>query len=152
MLSPVWTAYLSDAMIRSRLNKAYRPASAEVEINLTPMLDVVFILLIFFIITASFVQETGIEVSLLQAKSAVPQEDNPIRISIDRYGEIRIKTQAMDIRTLQGVLRKMHLENPQRAVVILADKASDNASLVKVLDQVHRAGIENIAIAAELDE
>ncbi len=139
-------------MIRSRLNKAYKHSSTEVEINLTPMLDVVFILLIFFIITASFVQETGIKVSLSQAESAVAQEKDPIRISIDRYGEIRIKDQTMDIRTLQGLLRKMHLENPQRAVIILADKASDNASLVKVLDQVHRAGIENIAIAAELDE
>ena len=139
-------------MIRSRLNKAYKYSSTEVEINLTPMLDVVFILLIFFIITASFVQETGIKVSLSQAESAVTQEKDPIRISIDRHGEIRVKDQVMDIRTLQGMLQKMHLENPQRAVIILADKASDNASLVKVLDQVHRAGIENIAIAAELDE
>ena len=116
------------------------------------MLDVVFILLIFFIITASFVQETGIEVSLSQAESVVAQEKDPIRISINRYGEIWIKNQATDIRTLPGVLRKMHLENPHRAVIILADKASDNASLVRVLDQVQRAGIENIAIAAELDE
>ena len=139
-------------MIKNRLNRAYKHSSAEVEINLTPMLDVVFILLIFFIITASFVQETGIKVSLSQAESAVAQEKDPIRISIDRYGEIRVKDQVMDIRTLQGMLQKMHLENPQRAVIILADKASDNASLVKVLDQVHRAGIENIAIAAELDE
>ena len=139
-------------MIRSRLNRAYKHSSTEVEINLTPMLDVVFILLIFFIITASFVQETGIKVSLSQAESAVAQEKDPIRISIDRHGEIRVKDQVMDIRTLQGMLQKMHLENPQRAVIILADKASDNASLVKVLDQVHRAGIENIAIAAELDE
>ncbi len=139
-------------MIKNRLNRAYKHSSAEVEINLTPMLDVVFILLIFFIITASFVQETGIKVSLSQAESAVAQEKDPIRISIDRYGEIRVKDQVMDIRTLQGMLQKMHLENPQRAVIILADKASDNASLVKVLDQVHRTGIENIAIAAELDE
>jgi len=139
-------------MIRSRLNRAYRRASTEVEINLTPMLDVVFILLIFFIITASFVQETDIKISLSQAESVVSQEKASIRISIDRYGEIRIKNQAMDIRTLQSVLREMHLENPQRAVIILADKASDNASLVRVLDRVHRAGIENIAIAAELDE
>ena len=139
-------------MIRSRLSRAYKQSSADVEINLTPMLDVVFILLIFFIITASFVQETGLKVSLSQAESAVAQEKDPIRISIDRYGEIRIKDQAIDVRILQGMLQKMHLENPQRAVIILADKASDNASLVKVLDQVHRAGIENIAIAAELDE
>ena len=139
-------------MIKSRLNRAYKHTSTEVEINLTPMLDVVFILLIFFIITASFVQETGIKVSLSQAESAVAQEKDPIRISIDRYGEIRITDQAIDIRILKGVLQKMHRENPQRAVIILADKASDNASLVKVLDQVHRAGIENIAIAAELDE
>ena len=134
------------------MNRNYKNTSAEVEINLTPMLDVVFILLIFFIITASFVQETSIKVSLSQAESVVAQAKDPIRISIDRYGEIRLKDQAMDIRTLQGMLQKMHLENPQRAVIILADKASDNASLVKVLDQVHCAGIENIAIAAELDE
>ena len=118
---------------------------------MTPMLDVVFILLIFFIITTSFIQEAGINVALSQTQSATPQEAS-IRVSIDRHGEIWLKDQAVDIRTLQSVLRKMHLENPQSAVIILADNASDNASLVKVLEQVHRAGIENIAIAAELNE
>ena len=97
---------MSDAMIRSRLNRTYKHSSTEVEINLTPMLDVVFILLIFFIITASFVQETGIEVSLSQAESVVAQEKDPIRISINRYGEIWIKNQATDIRTLPGRVTK----------------------------------------------
>ena len=138
-------------MIRSLLTRKSPHAHSEVDINLTPMLDVVFILLIFFIITTSFIQEAGINVALSQAKSATPQEAS-IRVSIDQYGEIWFKDQVIDIRTLQSVLRKMYLENPQSAVIILADNASDNASLVKVLDQVHRAGITNIAIAAKLNE
>ena len=138
-------------MIRSPLTRKNPHTHGEVDINLTPMLDVVFILLIFFIITTSFIQEAGINVALSQTQSATPQEAS-IRVSIDRHGKIWLKDQAVDIRTLQGVLRKMHLENPQSAVIILADNASDNASLVKVLEQVHRAGIENIAIAAELNE
>ena len=138
-------------MIRSPLTRKNPHTHGEVDINLTPMLDVVFILLIFFIITTSFIQEAGINVALSQTQSATPQEAS-IRVSIDRHGKIWLKDQAVDIRTLQGVLRKMHLENPQSAVIILADNASDNASLIKVLEQVHRAGIENIAIAAELNE
>ena len=132
-------------MIRNRLARK----NDEVDINLTPMLDVVFILLIFFIVTTSFVQEAGMNIALSKAKSATLQEAT-IRLSIDRHGEIRMKNRAIDIRTLQGVLRKMYLENPQSAIVIVADKASDNASLIKVLDQARRAGIENIAIAATL--
>ena len=138
-------------MIRSPLTRKNPQAHGEVDINLTPMLDVVFILLIFFIITTSFIQEAGINVALSQTQSATPQEAS-IRVSIDRHGKIWLKDQAVDIRTLQSTLRKMHLENPQSAVIILADNASDNASLIKVLEQVHRAGIENIAIAAELNE
>lgn len=135
---------------KSSLNR-YSHAHDEADINLTPMLDVVFILLIFFIITTSFVQETGINVSLASVQSATPQEA-PIRVGIDKHNEVWIRNQAIDLRTLQSMIRKIHLQNPQSSVVVFADKASANAVLVKVLDQIHRAGIKNIAIAAELDE
>lgn len=138
-------------MTRKYLLRKKTQTQSEVDINLTPMLDVVFILLIFFIVTASFVQETGMNIALSTAESAVPQQAS-IHIGIDSNGDIRIKDEWIDIRTLQGVLREMHLQNPHSAVIILADKASDNATLVKVLDQIHRAGIANIAVAAEIDE
>jgi len=138
-------------MTRNRLIRKYRSSDDEVDINLTPMLDVVFILLIFFIITTSFVQDGGIKVALSEATTATPQEAS-IWVSIDRHGEVWIKDSPVDIRALSDVLRRMYLENSQGTVVVLADEASNNAVLVKVLDQIRRAGIDNIAIAAELSE
>ena len=138
-------------MTRSYLKRKNTNAYNQVDINLTPMLDVVFILLIFFIITASFVQETAIDITPAKAESATPQQAAK-QIGIDRHGNIYIDNQVIDIRTLQRMAEKMYLQNPQSAITIVADKASANAALVKVLDSIHRAGIKNIAIAAEVDE
>ena len=138
-------------MIRNRLTSKKSRTRNEVDLNLTPMLDVIFILLIFFIVTSSFVQTTDINVTLSTATATTTQEAS-IHIGIDRHGDIWIENQATDIRTLQNILAEMYAENPQSTVTIFADEASDNASLVKVLDRIHRVGIENIAIAAEVDE
>ncbi|MBC6413407.1 MAG: biopolymer transporter ExbD [Chromatiales bacterium] len=122
----------------------------EVDVNLTPMLDVVFILLIFFIITASFIQQTTINITPAKAALATSEQVS-VQIGIDRYGDIYLDNQVIDIRTLQNIAEKMYIQNPQSAITIMADKASDNAALIRVLDSISRAGIKNIAIAAEVD-
>ena len=138
-------------MLRNYLTRKKAHTDSEIDINLTPMLDVVFILLIFFIVTASFVNETGINITPARATSATPQQAT-LQIGIDRHGDITVDNRTIDIRTLQNMLNSIYLQNPQSSVIIVADKASNNASLVKVLDSISRAGIENIAIAAEVDE
>ncbi len=129
-----------------------RQSEEEVDINLTPMLDVVFILLIFFIVTASFVKEAGVEVSRPTAESAVRQEHASILVAIDAGGGVWIDKRNVDIRAVRANVERLHLENPQGSVVILADRMSNNGVLVEVLDQVRLAGVEKIAIAAHNDE
>lgn len=120
----------------------------ESPIDLTPMLDVVFILLIFFIVTASFVKESGIEVNKPQAQTAVQKELANIFIAINAQDEIWIDKRKVDVRSLRAVIERLHAENPQSSIVIQADKRSTNEKLVNVMDAARQAGIYNIAIAA----
>lgn len=121
----------------------------ESNIDLTPMLDVVFILLIFFIVTASFVKESGIDVNRPQASTAQQQERATIFIGINDKDEIWINKRHVDERSLQGVIQRLYAENPQGAIVIQADKASTNDKLVRVMDAARQVGIYNISIATE---
>lgn len=120
----------------------------ESPIDLTPMLDVVFILLIFFIVTASFVKESGIDVNKPQAQSAVKKELANIFIAINEHDEIWIDKRKADVRSLRAIIERLNAENPQSSIVIQADKRSTNEKLVHVMDAARQAGIYNIAIAA----
>jgi len=119
------------------------------EVNMTPMLDVVFIMLIFFIVTASFVKEAGVDVSRPPAETAVSKDKGNILVAITETGQIWIDRRQVDPRSLRASIERLHGENPQGQVVIQADKKSENALLVAVMDAAKRAGINNISIAAE---
>ncbi len=121
----------------------------ESEVNLTPMLDVVFIMLIFFIVTASFVKESGIDVNRPDAQTAVKKQKASILIAISEEGEIWIKKRRVDIRQVRPNVEKMLAENSQGTVVIQADKESKNGLFVQVMDAARAAGAYSIAIAAE---
>lgn len=118
-------------------------------VNLTPLIDMVFILLIFFLVTASFTKEAGIEVNRPTAQSAVRQERGHLIIAIDKEGEIWIDNQQVDIRNIRAHIEKLHAQNPEGTVIILADKDTRTGATVDVLDQVRLAGVSNVAIAAE---
>lgn len=118
-------------------------------VNLTPLIDMVFILLIFFLVTASFTKEAGIEVNRPTAQTAVRQERGNLIIAIDKSGEIWIDNQQVDLRTIRAHIEKLHAQNPEGTVIILADKDSRTGATVDVLDQVRLAGVSNVAIAAE---
>ncbi len=120
----------------------------ESRIDITPMLDVVFILLIFFIVTATFIKEAGIEVNRPDAATAEVQEKANILIAITATDEIWINRRKVDIRQIRPNIERLHAENPQGTVVIQADKDSRNEMLVKVMDASRSAGVYNIAIAA----
>lgn len=121
----------------------------ESEINITPMLDVVFIMLIFFIVTASFVKEAGIDVNRPDADTAVRQERANILIAISENNEIWIDQRQVDPRALRANIERLRAENPEGSVVIQADKKSVTDTLVKVMDAARQAGVYNVSIAAQ---
>lgn len=131
-----------------RRRRAVRLEPVE-EFNLMPLLDVVFIILIFFVVTASFVKDTGVKVSRPSAHSAEPQDQTPIQIAITAQGQIWIANQTVSLSALGAQVERLHAQNPQGAVLIQADRNATTGLLVTVLDQVRRVGIADIAIAAE---
>jgi biopolymer transport protein ExbD len=118
-------------------------------IDITPMLDVVFIMLIFFIVTATFVKETGIDVNRPDAATAVKQEKANILIAIDAKNQIWIDRRRIDVRSVRPNIERLHAENPQGSVVIQADKLSKTEILMAVMDASRQAGVFNIAIASQ---
>lgn len=118
------------------------------EINLTPMLDVVFIMLIFFIVTASFVKEAGIDVNRPDAPTAESVADANILIAISANDEIWIDKRMIDPRAVRPNIERLHAENPKGSVVIQADQKSTNNTLVIVMDAARQAGVYNISLAA----
>ena len=114
------------------------------------MLDVVFIMLIFFIVTASFVKEAGIDISRPPAATAVRKERGNILIAITQNDQIWIDRRQVDPRALRANIERLHAENPQGSVVIQADKDSRNGLLVQVMDASRMAGVTSVALAAEV--
>lgn len=123
----------------------------ENEINLTPMLDVVFIMLIFFIVTASFIKEAGIDVNRPDAPTSESVADANILIAISANDEIWIDKRMVDPRAVRPNIERLHAENPKGSVVIQADKKSTNETLVTVMDAARQAGVFNVSLAANND-
>lgn len=120
-------------------------------IDMTPMLDIVFIMLIFFIVTTSFVKQSGIEVEKPQASSAKRDKQVNIIIAITKNGEIWIDKHPVDIRALRSTIEQLHADRPEGSLIINADQHSQNGVLVQVMDQAKLAGIEKISIGAQRD-
>lgn len=119
------------------------------DINLTPMLDVVFIMLIFFVVTTSFIKESGVEINRPSATTSERQEKANILIAIRPNGEIWIDGRAVDVRAVRVNVERLRAEFPESQVVIQGDQAAQIGLLVQVMDQVRLAGISNVAIAAD---
>ena len=134
-----------------RKNRTLMAEEDENEINLTPMLDVVFIMLIFFIVTASFIKEAGIQVERPDAPTAERQEDAAILIAISPNDEIWIDRKETDPRALRGAIERLHQENPKGSIVIQADEESTNEMLVLVMEAAKQVGVTNVAIATDYD-
>jgi biopolymer transport protein ExbD len=118
-------------------------------IDITPMLDVVFIMLIFFIVTATFIKEAGIEVNRPDAATAVKQEKANILVAIGPNNDIWIDRRQVDVRSVRPNIERLHAENPQGSVVIQADKESKTDTLIQVMDAARSAGVYNVSIAAQ---
>ncbi|MGF1509919.1 MAG: ExbD/TolR family protein [Myxococcota bacterium] len=121
----------------------------EEEINMTPMLDIVFIMLIFFIVTATFVKEAGIDVNKPGAVTAERKERASILIAIDEKDRVWIDNRTVDVRAVRANIERLRAENPEGGVVIQADEESKNKTLVKVMDAARLAGVYDVSLAAD---
>lgn len=131
---------------------ARRKKSETRELNIAPLIDMVFILLIFFIVTTSFVKETGIEVSRPTAVTAVSKEEAMILIAIDENNRVFMEGQQIDVRAVRANMQRALAENPEGAVVVVADQASSTGIAIRVMDGCREAGAENVSLAADRPE
>ncbi|MBK89232.1 MAG: biopolymer transporter ExbD [Gammaproteobacteria bacterium] len=123
----------------------------DVNINdsLTPMLDVVFIMLIFFIVTATFIKQAGIEVLRPDAMTAEQKPTVAILIAVGPTGEIWIDKKRVDPTSVRAHIERLHSENPKGGLVVQADRKSTNEKLMAVLNAARAAGMREVAISTE---
>ena len=119
------------------------------EIDLTPMLDVVFIMLIFFIVTAVFIKEPGVEVNRVATDKREQVKNQNILIALNDKGEIWIDRKKVDERAVKVVIERLQQENPLGAVVIQADGESTAGTFALVWDAAKEAGVDDIAVATD---
>jgi biopolymer transport protein ExbD len=128
-------------------SKSHAPDTEETGIDLAPMLDFVLNLLIFFIITTSFVKEAGITVTKPEALTAEHKDNGNILIAIRPNGDIWMDKRQVDISEVRGLIERLHIERPDDTVVLIADRESQTGVLTKVMDQVKLGGIADVSIA-----
>ena len=131
------------------MSRKARKQADEAAIDLTPMLDIVFIMLIFFIVTTSFVKESGVDVTRPSANTAERKERGNIIIAIRPNGDVWMDKRNVDVRSVRANVERLRAENPEGSVVITADKESQSGVLVQVIDQVRLAGAEASIAATE---
>ncbi|QOL27163.1 biopolymer transporter ExbD [Thalassotalea sp. LPB0316] len=120
----------------------------EAAIDMTPMLDIVFIMLIFFIVTTSFVKEAGIEVNKPTAVNQTKHKNANVFIAVNGNGEVWLDKKKIDIERVTAKLEKLLAEQPTDVIFIQADKEATHSNVVKVMDAIKAAGVDQISIAA----
>jgi biopolymer transport protein ExbD len=133
------------------ISASRRSAKKSLELNIAPLIDMVFILLIFFLVTTSFVKETGVDISRPTASTAVAKTKSTILIGITRDNTIHLDRREIDVRAVRSGVERAMAENPE-ASVIVADKDSRTGLVISVMDACKLAGAENVALAASLPE
>ena len=132
------------------MRKTNRNADAdEAEIDLTPMLDVVFIMLIFFIVTATFIKESGIEVNRPDTKTAQFKKTVSLLVAVSPDSAIWIDKKKVDVRNVRPLMERLHAENPKGGLVIQADMDSKVEKVLAIMDAARTIGISQVAIAGE---
>ena len=125
------------------------PQQEEGEIDLTPMLDVVFIMLIFFIVTATFVKEIGLDVNSPDKNQNVKDANKQsIVVQITSRDRIRIRGRDVDVRSVRANIERLHAENPEAPVVVQPHPESSTDTMIQVMDSARQAGVYNVSIAA----
>jgi biopolymer transport protein ExbD len=128
-----------------------RGGSSEVNINMGPLVDMVFLLLIFFVVTTSFVKETGIDVQRSTAATAERKDRGNIMLGVSADGLIYMEGKRIDVRSVRALVERALAEDPESGVVIVADKDSSTGTVVQAMDQCRLAGATNVSLAARQD-
>ena len=126
-----------------------RGGSGNVDINMGPLVDMVFLLLIFFVVTTSFVKETGIDVQRSTAATAERKERGNIMLGISADGQVYMEGKRIDVRSVRALIERALAEDPESGVVIVADKDSSTGTVVQAMDQCRLAGAKNVSLAAK---
>lgn len=134
---------------RKSSRRALSHLNEEAALDMTPMLDVVFIMLIFFIVSASFVRESGLDVSRPEAETTHIAKEASMVIAIGADNQIWINRRHINRNALRAQLERLHIENPKGGAVITADTHADTGVLVAVMDALRLAGVASISIAAD---
>ena len=127
-------------------------ADDDLDINMMPLIDMIFILLIFFLVTASFVRQTGVEINRPEAASATSRQVPGMIVAIDPEGTIYIDRSKVDLNSLRGRVERFVLENVNAGVIVEADRDCRTGRLIAVLDQCRLAGARNVAVATRSRE
>jgi len=128
-----------------------RGGGSEVNINMGPLVDMVFLLLIFFVVTTSFVKETGIDVQRSTAATAEMKERGNIMLGISADGQVYMEGKRIAVRSVRALIERALAEDPESGVVIVADKDSNTGTVVQAMDQCRLAGAMNVSLAAKRD-
>ena len=125
-----------------------RKPDEEGDINITPMLDIVFIMLIFFIVTTSFVKEPGVNVIKPFAETAATKERGNILIAVRENDEIWMNKNRVELKGIQQMVEAARAENPESSAIIMADYRASTGTVIDLMDQVRSGGVSSIALAA----
>jgi biopolymer transport protein ExbD len=131
------------------VRRTIRGGGRGVEINMGPLIDMVFLLLIFFVVTTSFVKEAGIDVQKSTAATAEVKQKGNILIGVTAEGDVYMEGKKIDFRSVRGLVERALAEDPDSGVVVVADRASETDSVIKVMDQCRLAGAKDVSLAAE---
>lgn len=134
------------------ITAARRAKKSSVELNIAPLIDMVFILLIFFLVNTSFVKEAGIEVNRPTASTAQLQQKTAIMVAIDKENRIFMENREIDVRAVRANVERALAENPEGGVVIISDKLSNAGIVISVMDGCRMAGAQNISLAATIPQ
>ncbi|MBC7359538.1 MAG: biopolymer transporter ExbD [Desulfacinum sp.] len=134
------------------ISAARRRNRSTTELNIAPLIDMVFILLIFFLVNTSFVKETGIDVNRPTAATAAVKPTATILIAVDQANRIFMDRREIDLRAVRANVERALAENPEGAVVVVADKESNTGTAIQVMDACRLAGAANVSLAAGLPE
>ena len=129
--------------------KRHATKEEETEINITPTLDVVFIMLIFFIVTTSFIKETGIDPNRPEAETAIANTHGNILIAISEFDQVWMNKNQIELAQIRAMVESAVAEIPESSVIIIADEKASTGVLIDLMDQVRLGGVANIMVAAE---
>ena len=134
------------------ISAARRRNRAATELNIAPLIDMVFILLIFFLVNTSFTKETGIDVNRPTAATAAVKNKATILIAIDSANRVFMDHREIDPRAVRANVERALAENPEGAVVVVADKASSTGAAIQVMDGCRMAGAQQVSLAASVPQ